>query len=142
MYNFAYMSKNRVHLLLGTNLGNKNNNLETAKALITNEIGEIIKFSNILENEAEGFTSSNTFLNQKILVETDLSPIKLLFKIKNIEYKMGRVYKKPKSNEKFVDRLIDIDILIFNHLIFKSDILKIPHHQIFTRSFVEKLSYI
>ena len=135
------MSNNIVHLLLGTNLGNKKDNLETAKTLISKEIGAIKKFSNILENEAEGFTSSNTFLNQKILVETSLSPIQLLYQVKDIEYRMGRVYNKPQLNEQFIDRLIDIDILIYNELIFECKILKIPHHQIYTRSFYDKLFF-
>lgn len=135
------MSKNIVHLLLGTNLGNKNNNLELAKSFINKEIGEIVKVSNILENDAEGFTSSNSFLNQKIMVETSLSPLKLLYVIKDIEYKIGRVYEKPLENEKFIDRIIDIDILLFNKINFKSSLLTIPHHQIYTRKFFLNLLY-
>ena len=135
------MSKNIVHLLLGTNLGNKNNNLELAKDLISKEIGEIIKLSNILENEAEGFTSSNSFLNQRIIIQTNLSPIKVLYKIKEIEYKLGRVYEKPVYDEKFIDRLIDIDILLFNEINFQSQLLKIPHHQLTTRSFMQNILY-
>lgn len=135
------MSTNSTILLLGTNLGNKNNNLDRAKELINKEIGEIVKFSNILENEAEGFESLNTFLNQKIEVKTYLSPIKLLEKIKIIEYEMGRVYSKPKDGEKYIDRLIDIDILLFNNINFSSEILLIPHNQIFSRVFIKLLRF-
>jgi len=132
---------NTAILLLGTNLGNKNNNLDIAKSLINTEIGEIIRISNILENEAEGFTSSNTFLNQKLEIKTFLSPIKLLEVIKIIEYKMGRQYSKPLEGENFIDRLIDIDILEFNNLHFNSSTLTIPHHQLVTRSFLKYLCF-
>ena len=135
------MSTNSTILLIGTNLGNKNNNLERAKELINKEIGEIIKFSNILENEAEEFKSTNTFFNQKIEVKTNLSPIKLLEKIKIIEYNMGRVYTKPKNGERYIDRLIDIDILNYNNINFKSSTLLIPHNQIFSRDFIKLLRF-
>lgn len=135
------MSYNRVILLLGTNLGNKNNNLELAKSLISNEVGEIVKFSNILENEAEGFTSSNTFLNQMIEINTICSPMKVLKLVKSIENKMGRVYTTPLAGEKYVDRIIDIDILRFNAVIFTSNQLIIPHNQLFTRDFIAQLSF-
>lgn len=135
------MSTNSTILLLGTNLGNKNNNLDRAKELINKEIGEIIKFSNILENEPEEFKSSNTFLNQKIEVITNLSPIKLLEKIKIIEYEIGRVYTKPKDGEKYIDRIIDIDILRFNNITFCNETLLIPHNQIFSRDFIKLLRF-
>lgn len=129
-------------LLLGTNLGDKNKNLDLAKSLIVSEVGEIIQFSNILENKAVGFTTSNSFLNQKIKITTELSPVKVLQKVKNIEQKIGRIYTKPLEGEKYVDRIIDIDLLLFNNVIFFSEILKIPHHQIITRDFIKELYYI
>lgn len=133
------MSYNTVILLLGTNLGNKNNNLITAKSFIQKEVGEIIKESKIIETEAEGYVSENLFLNQTIQIQTELSPINLLDKIKLIEMNMGRVYPSDYKGQKYADRLIDIDILIFNQLDFQSKRLTIPHHQIKTRSFVESL---
>lgn len=136
------MSKNIAILLLGTNLGNKNNNLELAKSLINKEVGEIVKFSNILENEAVGFTSTNSFLNQKIEVVTTLSPIKLLKAIKNIEKIMGREYTTPIKGETYVDRIIDIDILLFNNMSLVCDQLIIPHHQNVTREFVKELIFV
>ena len=136
------MSNNIVILLLGTNLGDKNNNLETAKKLINKEVGEILKFSNILENEAVGFTSSNSFLNQKIEVSTSLSPLQVLETVKKIENLMGRIYTKPIEGENYVDRIIDIDILLFNNISLFSKYLIIPHHQIVTREFVKELFFI
>lgn len=136
------MSNNLVTLLLGTNLGDKNNNLETAKSLINKEVGDILKFSNILENEAVGFTSSNSFLNQKIEVSTSLSPLQVLETVKKIENLMGRIYTKPIEGENYVDRIIDIDILLFNNISFVNNKLIIPHHQLVTRDFIKELIFI
>ena len=136
-----YMSTNTIILLLGTNLGNKFNNIESAKNHIKNDIGEIKKESNLLENKAEGFTTENLFLNQKIEIISQLSPFEVLKKVKNIEIKMGRMYFQPLENEIYVDRLIDIDILYFNHIVIDSKRLKIPHPQNYSRSFVKSLCF-
>jgi len=136
-----YMSQNIVILLLGTNLGDKKNNLETAKNLINKEVGKIKKESNILENKAEGFTTPNLFLNQKIEINTSYSPFKILKKIKDIEQKMGRIYFKPKENESYVDRLIDIDILFYNKVLVNCNYLKIPHPQNYSRDFIKSLYF-
>ena len=135
------MSKNIVTLLLGTNLGDKNNNLTVAKSFINKEVGEIFKSSNILENDPDGFTSSNSFLNQKIEVYTNLSPIEILKAVKKIESEMGRVYSQPLLGERYVDRIIDIDILLYNNIMFFSSDLIIPHHQLVTRGFLKDLVY-
>ncbi|WP_312068480.1 2-amino-4-hydroxy-6-hydroxymethyldihydropteridine diphosphokinase [Empedobacter sp.] len=128
-------------MLLGTNLGDKKNNLETAKNLINKEVGKIKKESNILENKAEGFTTPNLFLNQKIEINTSYSPFKILKKIKDIEQKMGRIYFKPKENESYVDRLIDIDILFYNKVLVNCNYLKIPHPQNYSRDFIKSLYF-
>lgn len=135
------MSQNKVILLLGTNLGDKKNNINSAKEFINREIGEIKKESNILENKAEGFTTENLFLNQKIEVSTSLSPFEVLRKVKEIEKNMGRIYVQPKENEQYVDRLIDIDILFYNNTLIDSNRLKIPHPQNFERDFIKSLSF-
>lgn len=135
------MSQNKVILLLGTNLGNKNKNLEEAKLYINKEIGIIKKESNILENEAEGFSSNNLFFNQKIEILTDLSPFDLLKTIKKIENNMGRIYSEPLKGEIYVDRIIDIDILYYNCIILESNILTIPHKQVYSREFVKSLIF-
>lgn len=133
------MSYNQVILLLGTNLGDKNLNLNIARNLIGSKIGEITKMSEILETEPVGFDSENNFLNQTIWVSTKFSPIQLLIEIKLIEKEMGRIYKKTRVTEEYEDRTIDIDILIFNNLKYNSNSLTLPHHQIFSRNFVKML---
>ncbi len=135
------MSTNTIILLLGTNLGNKFNNLEIAKSYIKSEVGEIKKESNLLENKAEGFTTENLFLNQKIEINSKLSPFQILKKVKEIEKKMGRQYFQPQENENYVDRLIDIDILYFNSIIINSKRLTIPHQQNYSRNFIKSLYF-
>lgn len=131
------MSNNLVILLLGTNLNNRNQNLEQAKNYIEKEVGKIEDFSAIIETEPDGFVSENKFLNQTLSVRTSLSPLQLLKTIKGIEQKMGRVYLP--TSQKYQDRIIDIDILKYNAITFKTEELKIPHHQILTRNFVKKI---
>lgn len=129
------MSTMNAILLLGSDLGDRNKNLELARTYIDTEVGEIVKVGEIIETEPVGFTSTTLFLNQLIEVKINLSPIELLKYIKAIEQTMGRVYTEPLSNEKYVSRIIDIDILQFGGINFISKDLIIPHDQIFTRKF-------
>lgn len=129
------MSYNEVILLLGTNLGDKKLNLDKAKINISHNIGEIVSKSKIIETVAEGYVSENLFLNQTVKIKTNKSPMKILERIKYIEKAMGRTYIE--SEQKYQDRVIDIDILLFNKIRFESQILTIPHHQINTRNFIK-----
>lgn len=131
------MSQNTVILLLGTNLGSRNENIKTAESLIGRKIGEIINFSEIITTEPEGFISDNLFLNRTIKVSTSLSPVAVLNRSKEIEKEMGRHYLK--TNQKFQDRIIDIDLLLFNNIKFESQSLTIPHPQIYSRIFIKKI---
>lgn len=132
------MSQNHVILLLGTNLGDKEKNLKTAKTHIISEIGEIFDESEILTTEAEGYVSNHLFLNQTVKLRTEFSPIGVLIRAKNIEKMMGRIYSE--TNQKFQDRLIDIDLLKFNRIKYESQSLIIPHPQIYTRNFIKKIA--
>lgn len=132
------MSQNHVILLLGTNLGDKEKNLKTAKTLIISEIGKIFDESEILTTEAEGYVSNHLFLNQTVKLRTEFSPIGVLIRAKNIEKMMGRIYSE--TNQKFQDRLIDIDLLKFNRIKYESQSLIIPHPQIYTRNFIKKIA--
>lgn len=131
------MSIHKVVLLLGSNLNDRKKNLEIAKSAIGSEIGMIVNESKIIETEPEGFVSANHFLNQTVVLETIKSPICTLKKCKEIEHKMGRVYLP--TNQKHQDRIIDIDILTFDRIIFCSNSLTIPHPQIISRKFVKKI---
>jgi 2-amino-4-hydroxy-6-hydroxymethyldihydropteridine diphosphokinase len=120
---------NKVFLLLGSNLGDRNNTISGAIKLLQ-EIGNLVGFSSVYQTAAWGKKDQPDFLNQVILLETLLSPQDLLKKIMEIEIKMGRI----RAN-KWAERTIDIDILYFNKDIIVSDHLKIPHPQIQFRRF-------
>ena len=123
---------NIAFLGIGTNLGNRLENIDRAKILITEKIGRIIPASTIYETEPWGFNSSLQFLNLVVRVETDLEAEALLEEILSIEKSMGRVRNKMQ----FESRIIDIDILLFNHDVIDTISLKIPHPLIPERRFV------
>ena len=120
-------------LSLGTNLGNKLQNLKTAYLLIEEKIGKIISQSKIYCSEAWGYQSNNEFYNTVVVVETVLLPYQILEIIANIEDELGRQRKHLNT---FEDRIIDIDILFYNSLIINCKNLKIPHPKIQYRLFV------
>lgn len=120
------MSQHKVTLLLGSNLGNPENNLEIAQNLISNMIGEILLKSEILHSEAVEFVSNYNFCNIALVLNTQFSPVKLLNLIKKIEFDMGRTADSVVTNG-YTDRIIDIDIVLFDEVKFESKRLQIPH---------------
>ncbi len=122
-----------VYLGLGTNLGDKERNLSVAIIALSLEVGEVVKQSSFYSSKAWGFESENEFLNAVILLETNLSPFDLLAKTQKIERDLGR---ETKSVNGYADRLIDIDILLYDNLVIDHPILKIPHPLIAERDFV------
>jgi 2-amino-4-hydroxy-6-hydroxymethyldihydropteridine diphosphokinase len=120
-------------LALGTNLGDKNLNLLTAITLITGKIGTVSAISSVYESEPWGFESENSFLNMVIKVETDLSPLRLLHDTQELEKKMGRT---ENNSPGYQDRIIDIDIIFYDDLIYESEELKLPHPHYKKRRFV------
>lgn len=129
-----------VYLSLGTNLGNKEQNLLTAIAEIGRRIGPIKAQSAFLATEPWGFESENTFLNAAIRIETELSPIALLDETQQIERDMGRTQKSSAncqlSTVNYQDRIIDIDILLYDDLHINTPRLTIPHPLMQQRDFV------
>ncbi len=122
---------NKVVLLLGSNLSDRVLMLAKARNYIRISIGEIKKESNIYESAPWGFDSDKAFLNQTLIVETQLKPIEILEKIKVIEKELGRV----KQSVNYESRTIDIDILFYNDEIINLPQLIIPHPQLHKRKF-------
>lgn len=121
---------NRVFLLLGTNLGNRSDNLLVAIEQVQITAGKIIQASSIYETAAWGKTDQANFLNQVIEIETALAPIDLLNALLSIEEQMGR------SREiKWGPRIIDIDILLYDEIVVTSDTLTVPHPALHERKF-------
>ncbi len=122
------------YLGLGTNLGNKDENLNDAVEYIRERVGRINSLSAFYVTEPWGFKSENSFLNAVCSVATDISPIELLYITKEIEKEMGR--NKKSVDKIYSDRIIDIDILLYDDLIMQSEELTIPHPIMTERDFV------
>jgi len=123
-----------VFLGLGTNLGDREENLNRAIAMIGEMIGEMISCSSVYETEPWGFQSENEFLNAVIMVKTELKPSGLLGRILMIEAQLGRLREGEETGYK--SRIIDIDILLYGGEIVNKKSLQIPHARIQDRKFV------
>ena len=128
------MEKHVVFLGLGTNLGAKETNMENALKEIKKRIGEISSLSSFYTSDPVGFKSENTFLNAVCRVETSLSPYELLSVTQDIERFLGRT--KKSINGQYHDRIMDIDILLYDNLHITTPELTIPHPLMETRDFV------
>ena len=128
-----------VVLLLGSNLGNAENNILLALSELEKRAGKIIKQTKISKTLPVEYDSDNVFCNIAVSMQTAHSPIKLLDEIKKIENEMGRIYDSKFFGE-YRDRIIDIDIVSYEGLVFSSDRLEIPHHKhLYDRDFSRKL---
>lgn len=123
-----------VYVSLGTNLGDKDNNLRTAVRLMQERIGKVISLSSFYETAPWGFQSEHSFLNAAACIETRLSPEQLLLVTQQIERELGRTQKS--SGNVYKDRLIDIDLLMYDNLQIYSDQLVLPHPLMTERRFV------
>jgi 2-amino-4-hydroxy-6-hydroxymethyldihydropteridine diphosphokinase len=133
------MSQHEATLLLGSNLGDTKKNIETALHYIEKEFGPILRRSDILLNKPVEFASNNIFCNIAVLIKTQFSPIKLLNFIKKIEFDMGRIEDSSVTNA-YLDRIIDIDIVLYGDLKFDCKILNIPHKKhLYEREFSRNL---
>lgn len=122
----------KVYLSLGTNIGNKKENLDNAiKNIEKIEDSEVIKISSYLETKPFGYLEQDDFLNCCVEIKTLLSPKELLREIQKIELDMGRV-----REIKWGPRIIDIDILLFDKIVIEDEELAIPHLWLTKRDFV------
>ena len=124
----------RVYFSLGTNLGDKEENLRVAVRKIEERIGRVISLSAFYVTAPWGFSSENTFLNAALCVETSFVPLSVLHLAQEIEREMGRIHKSV--NRMYSDRLIDIDLLLYGDLVLDTPELKLPHPLMQERRFV------
>lgn len=123
-----------VYLSLGTNIGNKEKQMNEAIERIETQIGDVVSRSTFYVTEPWGFESENSFLNAAVKIETELSADEVLKETQNIEREMGRMEKSEEG--KYKDRIIDIDILMYGTSIIDSPNLTIPHKFMKERRFV------
>jgi len=124
------VDEHTVYLALGSNVGNRAANLKAAIAALPPQM-EVKAKSRVYETPPWGYTNQEKFLNQVVKARTYLEPEPLLKHLKRLEVALGRV-----PTFEYGPRLIDIDILLYDDLVFESDALKIPHPQMHERGFV------
>ena len=124
------MDEHTVYLALGSNVGNRAANLKAAIAALPPQM-EVKAKSRVYETPPWGYTNQEKFLNQVVKAWTYLEPEPLLKHLKRLEVALGRV-----PTFQYGPRLIDIDILLYDDLVFDSADLKIPHPQMHERGFV------
>ncbi|WP_395058885.1 2-amino-4-hydroxy-6-hydroxymethyldihydropteridine diphosphokinase [Flavobacterium sp.] len=125
-------TQQKVVLSLGSNQGNRLENIENCIQLIHQEIGLILRVSNLYETPSWGF-SSEAFYNCVLVLHTFFSAEKVLQKIALIEIELGRI--RQNTNE-YQARTIDVDIIAIDEQIYNSETLTIPHQQMQNRLFV------
>lgn len=121
-------------LALGSNLGDKQKNIEDAYQKIEERIGRICSFSALYITTPVDFQSENNFINCVCEVATSLEIDSVFSITREIEIEIGRTAKS--SNCRYVDRLIDIDLILAGDLVINTPGLVVPHPRFHTRSFV------
>jgi 2-amino-4-hydroxy-6-hydroxymethyldihydropteridine diphosphokinase len=125
-------SQHQVVLSLGSNQGNRLENIELCLQLIHQEIGTIIRVSNLYETPSWGFVS-DAFYNCALVLHTITSAEKILEQVLHIERQLGRVRGEVSG---YQSRIIDIDLIAFDSDIIDSEQLQIPHPLMQNRKFV------
>ena len=139
-----------IYLGIGTNLGNREANLQTALQLLDERVGERLACSSVYRSAPQGFVSDNEFANIVAVYETEYSPEEVLLLTQQIEREMGRT--KKSVNGVYHDRVIDIDLLQAltpssspfkgenlmesEEVVCKSETLTLPHPRMQEREFV------
>ena len=119
-----------IYLAIGSNLGNKKENIEKAKFELTKENINILQSSSFYESMSWPNKKNPKFINIVLKITTNLQPIELLQKCKKIELILGR--KKSAKNS---PRVCDIDIIDYNKVVLTNKII-LPHPRMHTRNFV------
>jgi 2-amino-4-hydroxy-6-hydroxymethyldihydropteridine diphosphokinase len=116
---------------LGSNIGDRHAHLDEACRLLEDQKVNILNKSSIYESEPVGFTGQDEFLNQILLVDTELNPKQLLDMCLHVEQKMGRI-----RTVKNGPRNIDIDLLFYRDEVMSEDTLLLPHPRVAERRFI------
>jgi 2-amino-4-hydroxy-6-hydroxymethyldihydropteridine diphosphokinase len=122
---------NKVYLLIGGNMGDRMANLTNAKKHIQQQIGNIELESSIYETAPWGQTNQPDFLNQALLINTQLNADEVMNQLLAIENLMGRI-----RTIKLGPRTIDLDIIYYNNEVISTNLISIPHPKLAERKFV------
>ena len=123
-----------VYLILGSNMGDRISNIQTATKFLADKSDiKILDSTTFYETEPYGKKTDKWFVNAGIKIETNLKPDELLEILQNIEQKMGR---NRSAETHWGDRIIDIDIIFYDDIIYENPTLTIPHKLAHKRAFV------
>lgn len=122
-----------IYLNIGTNLGDREANIEKALALIGDRF-QIEGVSRPVESEPWGFDSPNKFINVCVEISTELTPVQVLPEVQAIEREISPLSHR-KEDGSYADRLIDIDIVYAPGYTVKTEELTVPHPHLYERSF-------
>ena len=121
----------RAYVALGSNIGDREENLRTALKHLQENGVDVIKTSTFIETEPYGVTDQPGFVNAVCQVETELAPLELLRLLLSIEQEMGRVRLR-----RWGERNIDLDLLLYEDAVLESEELTLPHPDMQNRDFV------
>ncbi len=131
-YNPSGDKMKEVYLGLGSNVGEREQNLKQAVKLINDfSATEVVDLSSVYETEPWGYTDQREFLNLCLLIQTELAPYDLLASCQQVEEELDR-----KRELKWGPRTIDVDILVYDQLTLRAPDLILPHPQLTERAFV------
>lgn len=123
--------KRTIHLCIGGNLGEREANLQEALEFIDFNFGDVKAVSSVYESEPWGMTDVPNFLNQVVLIESELSNEQLLEEINDLEEFFGR----ERSAKGYLSREMDIDVLLIGEEIIDTERMQVPHPRIAERRF-------
>lgn len=127
------MSVVKYLLSLGSNMGNRAENLAMARKELKRNFGEIISASDVYETPPWGFDTDQPFFNQVVYLQSAIDPKAFLGLVLQIERRLGRERKKEIG---YASRNIDIDILLVDEQIIRNRQLTVPHPEMHNRRFV------
>lgn len=128
--------KHITYIALGSNLGDRAQNLDRAIEALQDGGCTLLSCSSYIETEPEGFSSPHTFLNAAAMFETGLTPQQLLRLTQQVENDLGRTRKS--QDGRYQDRPIDLDILLYDDWVISTPTLTLPHPRMHLRRFVLK----
>ena len=131
------MNKKQAIIGLGGNIGDRAGYLAQARRMVDTRAGVTVRASTLAETESWGFNAP-AFLNQIVVILTELEPLELLDVLQGIERQLGRTVKTHYENgvPVYHNRPIDLDILDYDHIVYHDDRLTLPHPHIHDRDFV------
>ncbi len=127
-------TEHNLYVALGTNLGDKERNIDRAYTYLAERVGRIERRSSLFHSSPWGFQSDNEFINSVCLIVTTLSPHAVLNATQQIERDMGRTTKSVDGV--YHDRIIDIDLLMYDDITLQDECLRLPHPLMQERDFV------